>query len=341
MLVLGLAVTLGLYFIFKQSMLPKKDGLVTVPQDATPVYVVSSTPAEPAFVTTTTNTPRAVVTSTKAVSSSLPTRPVVLPPSNLKWGAYVGDGETNLADFEALVGKQVDIMADFEGFNNTFPLHLKPKVGQAGKTLLIFWEPSFGFDPIISGSQDNYIKKFAADAKNYGYPIILVPFDEMNLNEEGWGYGQNGNTADKFKTAWIRIHNLFADVKNVKFGLAYNNVSIPDVSGNRFSDYYPGSAYVDYIGVDGFNFDTPPLTFSQIFDTSMKQLATFGKPIYIFSMASVAGPDKAAWITDGLGLAIKKYSGLVGWIWFNQGGSPNWLVNSDPNSLQAFKEIIP
>lgn len=259
----------------------------------------------------------------------------------LKWGAFVEGGDKALADFEYLVGKPVDIAAVFKGWNESFPTNLKQTIGEKKKTLLVFWEPQFGYDHITNGSKDTYIKKFAADAKSYGYPVILVPFPEMNLNEEDWGYGQNNNTAVKFKKAWVHVRNLFANAKNVKFGLAYNNVSIPDIGGNSFADYYPGDQYVDYAGVDGFNFNDPPQTFEQIFDDAMKKLVLYRKPIYIFSMASAAGPNKSQWITNGLGRKVKEYPDLAGWIWFNQDGNPDWTINSDSNSLKAFKAVIP
>ena len=167
------------------------------------------------------------------------TTPVVTPPvvvpapitsSTLQWGAYVGDGSSAISDFESLVGNKMDIVADFEDFNASFPTGLSSNVGQQGKTLLVFWEPSSGFDSIINGSLDSSIKAFASGAKSYGYPVILAPFDEMNLNESDWGYGANGNTPAKFKAAWIHIHDMFSGVSNVKFAIDYNNVSIPNSS---------------------------------------------------------------------------------------------------------------
>ena len=171
----------------------------------------------------------------------------------------------------------------------------------------------------------------------------LILNHEMNLNEEAWGYGVNNNTSLKFRTAWQHIHYLFvsASATNVKFAITYNNVSIPNVSGNEMSDYYPGDEYVDYVGIDGFNFANPWLTFAQVFDTAITQASVFNKPIYILSTASEAGTQKASWIIDGLGSITKKYSNVLGWIWFNQGGQPNWIVNSDGASLLAFKSIIP
>lgn len=290
--------------------------------------------------------PKRIIKTRYTAPLQAPNNPTVIPEvvassTPMQWGAYVGDGQNDLSNFETLVEHEVNILADFEGWQNDFPSALSAKVGQRGKTLLIFWEPNFGYDAIINGSKDNYINQFATAASNYNDPIILVPFDEMNLNEEDWGYGRNNNTAEKFQQAWRHIHDIFAPVSNVKFGIAYNNVSIPNVSGNRFSDYYPGDDYIDYVGVDGFNFGGPWQNFSQVFDSAIDALQAFNKPIYIFSTASTAGSQKAQWISDGLGSRIHDYQNIAGWIWFNQNGERNWLVNSDQQSLEAFRNIIP
>ena len=108
------------------------------------------------------------------------------------------------------------------------------------------------------------------------------------------------------------------------------------------SDYYPGDAYVDYVGVDGFNFANPWQTFGEVFDTAITKLQTYHKPIYIFSMGSTAGSSKAAWITEGLGTHIKTYPNVKGWVWFNMNDrGTNWLIDSDPASLSAFKSVLP
>ena len=70
-----------------------------------------------------------------AVSSTYTTSTTtILPKSNalLKWGAYVGDSSTSLSDFESLVGKKVDIVADFESWNDNFPENVAESVGKSG-----------------------------------------------------------------------------------------------------------------------------------------------------------------------------------------------------------------
>lgn len=162
----------------------------------------------------------------------------------------------------------------------------------------------------------------------------------------------NGNTPSQFTQVWIHIHNLFTNAPNVKFGWDPNNDSVPDTSANAISAYWPGSQYVDYVGVDGFNGNGDPWeSFSQMFPSSlMSQLASYGKPVYIFSVGSTENPSsptaKATWIAQGLGPngAISTFPNIAGWVWFDENGGSsdsNWLVNSDPASLAAFQAAIP
>jgi hypothetical protein len=271
----------------------------------------------------------------------------------IKWGAYVGDNQNALAAFTNLVGKSPDIQATFVGLTDPFPVQYTDSVGRAGKTLLIFWEPdNFNYAAILSGRFDSAIRDFAAAAKNYGYPIILVPMDEMNGNWNSWGGTVNGNTPEQFSKTWIHVHDLFASATNVKFGWAPNQKSLPDTAANAISAYWPGAQYVDYVGVDGFNGNGDPwMSFSEIFNQNlMNQLAAYGKPVYIFSMGTAESDSdplaKAAWIKEGLGPngAISHFPNFTGWIWFNENGgdkTSNWLVNSDPASLSAFKAALP
>ena len=259
----------------------------------------------------------------------------------MQWGAFAGNNSGDLTPFETLVGKPVNIRSVFYAFGDGFPVSYASSLGAKGKTLLIFWEPVSNLDSINNGSQDSIIKKFATDAGTYGYPVILAPFHEMNGNWDVWDGTVGTNSPAKFITAWKHVHDLFIGVTNVKFALDYNAGSVPDVSGNQYNDYYPGDAYVDYVGVDGFNFGNPWQSFQSIFSTPLAKLATYHKPIYIFSIGSVAGSQKATWITDALSVQIKNYP-VVGWVWFNQNGADgNWLVNSDAASLTAFVQALP
>ena len=316
--------------------------VTSTPAPATPA-LVNGTPVAP--VTPTPVTP-AHVTPTPVVPTVVPTPPVPPTPtpapasSAIQWGAYVGDGAGAVSAFDTLVGKKSEITDDFEDFTAPFPTSLSSTVGSQGKTLVVFWEPSTGLSSISNGSLDSEIKSFAAGAKSYGYPVILVPFDEMNLNESAWGAGQNGNTPAIFIAAWKHIHDLFVGDTNVKFAITYNNVSIPSGSANDYAAYYPGANYVDIVGIDGYNFGSPWQTFDQVFSSAYTEASQFGKPIYLMAIGSAEGTQKAAWI-QSLGTLSTNYPKVAGWTWFNDNKEQNWLVNSDAAALAAFKSVLP
>ena len=223
-----------------------------------------------------------------------------------------------------------------------FPSEYGSTVRDKGKTLVIFWE-QYGttLDAINAGQFDTYMQQFATAAKTYGGPVILAPLHEMNGNWDPWDGTVGSNTPAKVIAAWKRIHDAFVNVPNVKFAWDVNNESVPDTAANAIGAYYPGDAYVDYVGVDGFNFSNPWQTFGQVFDSAMNQLKTYNKPIFIFSMACAPGSQKAAWITEGLGTHVKNYPNIAGWVWFNQNKEKDWRVNSDSASLEAFKAVLP
>ena len=267
----------------------------------------------------------------------------------LLWGAYVGlsDGDLthngDLAAFESLVGKPVDIQAVFIGWEKNFPATIGTNLAPAGKTLLIYWlQNGISLDDIIAGKSDAYINQFAADVKSYGGPVVLAPLHEMNGDWNAWSGAVGTNTPAKVIAAWKHIHDAFMGILNVKFAWAVNNGSVPDTPENAFEVYYPGDAYVDYVGVDGFNFANPWMTWDEVFPASlMSRLAAYRKPILISSMGSDPGPGQAQWISD-MGTGIKKYPQVMGWVWFNQSDpKDNFLVDSSTSTLAAFKAIIP
>lgn len=315
------------------------------------------------------------VLTTPTISCStpplVPTPPVVTPPPPtptpnpatttppstkkvLKWGAYPGWQVTDVVNFEAQVGKSPNHIAAFTHWENAndFPSYLAPYAKDKGRTLIIFWEasdhknptitqPRVSYDSILGGIWDPYIRKFAEQSRAYGGPVILIPFSEANGNWSPWSGSTNGNTPEKAVLGYRHVRNIFGTVPNVKFGFVVNSNSVPDTAANAIEKYYPGSAYVDYVGVDGFNFGNPWMTFDQIFKKPLTLLSTYGKPMYVFSFASAASTEKAAWITNALSVEMYKYPLIEGWSWFNQNKEANWLISSDPASLAAFKNALP
>lgn len=320
----------------------------------TPIPVPSPEP----ILSTPVPTPTVAPTPVPTMKPTPTPTPVATPaptiaPQAFLWGAYTGYTTADAAKFEATVGKKMDVEAIFVHWGNEkdFPIDFANSVKSANKTLLIFWQakdynndsniqPKFNYDSVNRGDWDAYFTQFAKDAKSYGGPVIMVPFDEMNGDWSPWSGLLNGNTPAKYVAAYQHVRGFFKDVPNVKFGWAVNNDSAPDTAENKFENYYPGSAYVDYVGVDGFNFNDGGNweSWDDVFSSSLQRLDVYGKPIFIFSTASAAGSAKAAWIQEFS--KLKNYPRVVGMIWFNENKEKDWRVDSDSAALSAFKQVI-
>ena len=214
----------------------------------------------------------------------------------MQWGVFAGDQNDNLSTVASLLGAQPDIQAVFTGWGDPFPSYVGTGLCP-NRSLLVFWENyNYSLDNIISGKYDSYIKTFAAGTTSYKCPVIISLFHEMNGNWDDWDGTMGDNSPAKIISAWKHVHDLFAaaGVTNVKWAWAVNNVSEPDTAANSPDVYYPGDSYVDYVGVDGFNFGNPWQTFGQVFDTAIAGVQKYNKPIYIFSMGAVANAQKAA-----------------------------------------------
>lgn len=274
----------------------------------------------------------------------------------MQWGIFIGHDSSDLASIESMAGKQADMVATFVGWPastrdlessrggpDPFPSILASSLCARDQTMVMFWE-NYGhsLDGIIAGDDDTYIRAFAQDAAKSTCPVVISLFHEMNGNWDSWDGTVDNNSPAKIIAAYRHVHDLFDGAPQVRWAWVVNSNSVPDIAGNQFADYYPGDAYVDYIGVDGFNFGAPWQSFAQIFDGAIETLQTYHKPIYIFSTASAAGAQKAQWIKDGLGTHIHTYKNVKGWVWFNEKSETiDWRIDADPASLAAFKSVVP
>lgn len=336
---------------YKLQKVDSVSSSTTTYQVPTPSPTTISSSTVPTLTPTPTPNTTQVPTQTSTTSSATVN---TLSFPKKEWGAYVGWQENDLATFENLVGKSVLHRAVFVhwGNENTFPAYLKSSVKDKGKTLVIFWEATnyniasvnqtaYSYDSIMGGNFDSYFTKFASDARAYAGEVIIIPFSEMNGNWFPWSITQNGNTPEKHVNAYRYLRSFFKDVPNVKFGWVPNHDSVPDVSINQFENFYPGDAYVDYVGLDGFNFANPWMTFDQIFGKALSRIKVYNKPIFIFSFATASGTQKPAWITDAITVQIPKHSQIKGWVWFNESKERDWRVTADSLALDAFRAALP
>jgi hypothetical protein len=249
-----------------------------------------------------------------------------------------------LAGFKRTLGKRPNIVKSFTGWNSGYNQAWATSVKAAGAIPQLEWEPhGQNLKDIAAGRSDAYVTSFARDVKRAGVPIVLSFGHEFN----GWWYdwGTRKATAAEFVAAWKHIHKIFErqGASNVKWMWSPNAVfPMPQV---KLKPYYPGDAYVDWVGVIGYYRGDPRYsTFDTIFTPTFDQIATFTKrPVLLSEVGAIPGKGRAAAIT-GLLSGVAARDNVIGLIWFNvkkEGGAEaDWRIQNSAVSLATFKRYV-
>lgn len=269
------------------------------------------------------------------------------------------DYKGEIANFETAVGKQVGIVMYFLDWNQ--PLNLACSDGFLPNQLylndpnlvpMISWQPfiasSFSeanpgpadYDLVLSGAYDSYIEACAnrlSIGVNAGKPIIIRLMHEMNLVDSPWWAGKSFNQkadgtgdTEKFKQVWRYLVDRFRaeGAVNVQWLWAPNYASNPADDWNDMHRYYPGDAYVDWVGLSGYNWNgingrSPAQSYFDLYDAALTDLqCRYARPIVHAEIGSAqyvsgsADAGKAAWITDAY-TRLQTYPLLRAVTWFN------------------------
>ena len=275
----------------------------------------------------------------------------------IAFGAYVSgvpDYPSLLDQFSSLVGRRPSIVLWYRYWTEQpFATQDLQEVDSRGEVPMVTWEPwtpdhtGILLAAIARGDYDSLIAANARAAAAWGKPIFVRFAQEMNGDWFPWGLGVGGNTASEFVAAWRHIVDVFRaqGAGNVRWVWTPNEM---DSGTPGFQSLYPGNAYVDWVGIDGYNFgDTAGNTwqsFTQVFSASYRaMLALTSKPMMITETASVEqGGHKAAWITSALGSELPgRFPRVRALVWFDQPiGDQDWRVDSSTASLAAFRGAI-
>ncbi len=200
-------------------------------------------------------------------------------PTNIEvyHGAYAVDDAGNLnfgtiQNFVTKAGKDLASVLWYGDFSHDY---LDPNGGLGSvingtsKTVQLGWEPRNGSTPIpLSdiniGKWDQYLYTWFVQAQGQGaHPLFLRFASEMNGNWTSWGGAANGGNAAAaaaYVAMWRRVYNIAERAANdlntptkLSFVWAVNFVSIPTATWNSAASYYPGDAYVDWVGIDLYN----------------------------------------------------------------------------------------
>jgi hypothetical protein len=278
--------------------------------------------------------------TTEAAKSSPRGGPVPFKSGKAMLGSYLALGGQSLSESLALrrrqLGRDQRIVHRFYPWDGYVPTS-EPDVDR-DSVLMVSWHGS-AWGPINEGSADRNIASVAKKLAGMKRPILLRWAWEMNGNWFEWDGTHNGQDPGDYVKAWRRIHRIFDDngADNVAWVWSPNWNSQPGSSWNKVHNYYPGDAYVDWVGISGYNFynETPTTLFNSV-------ARSYGarKPLILSETAAVQ--NKAKWIKQ-LSSWVKATPAVGAVVWFDtdiQEGVPhNFRPDTDGDALAAYKAM--
>jgi hypothetical protein len=220
-------------------------------------------------------------------------------------------------------------------------------------------DKTYALARIAAGRFDPDLRAYARAAAATGIPLMIEFGTEANGNWFPWSGicngGADGGPAH-FRAAYIHIVDVFRQqgARNVTWVLHLDAQGEPAAAWNRLAAYYPGAAYVDWVGLSAYGAQQPGDawdSFASVFAPAYRALAAAvpAKPIALLEFGAVAeaGHDTAAWIAAALhDIASGRYPRLKAesyWSsnWTNGGGGPSIMrIDSSPAVLAAYRAGI-
>ncbi|MEW5941897.1 MAG: glycosyl hydrolase, partial [Chloroflexota bacterium] len=209
-------------------------------------------------------------------------------------------------------------------------------------------DPVYSLARILSGVFDNDLKAWCDGARNFGTRLIVEYGTEVNGEwfpwngkwnggGTGWRYGDPSqpNGPERFRDAYRKIITICRNegADNITWVFHVNDGDWPQVSWNRFENYYPGDSYIDWIAVSSYGAQTPLDDYWPIFRESMDAVyprlaALSSKPIFVAEFGVTANNplgSQSQWAQDALtDLTGFRWPRIFGFSWWNE-----WWQNDD------------
>lgn len=224
---------------------------------------------------------------------------------------------------------------DFDADGNTF-------LWQHGQLPMLSLVPSdTALADIGGGYDDAYVRSLAKQIASYHGPLVLSFAGEMNGPWNSWGPG-NAKAAD-FVAAWKHVHDVFHELKVGNVIWAWSPHVVDSGTKAALKPYYPGDAYVDWVGLIGYYGPIDGTAFSSLFAPTMKEIAGFTRrPVLLTETGVAESPRKEAQVRDLFQGAAA--AGVIGLVWYDQrkdwpGSSQmmDWRIDTSLGSRAAFR----
>jgi mannan endo-1,4-beta-mannosidase len=212
-----------------------------------------------------------------------------------------------------------------------------------------------------SGDHDDYLDRIAAAARAYPYRVYVRPWPEMNGDWQGFqptvaGERVHGGTYAEFRRAWRYVVTYLREQGADNLRWVFNPTADTYAETTPVSRIWPGAAYVDVLGLDGFNWGDDARwgrwqSFSKIFAEQYANLTALdpSAPLWICEVASKEprvddgapvdnGRSKGAWVR-----AMFEHRGmprLRAIVWFDADKERDWRTTSSDGPARQWRRAM-
>jgi mannan endo-1,4-beta-mannosidase len=271
-------------------------------------------------------------------------------------GVYTDPNRMNTIDaMERWLGREHAVQTVFtpwrrDEMDSLFE-NLLPRIWNAGRVPLLTWEPYLAAETpsdvarrIAAGDVDTYLDEWANRLADWlaggsgtaDRRLYLRLAHEMNGDWYPWSPTVGDSTPADYIAMWRHVHDALGSEgispEQCQWMWCVNHNDVGDYGAEMC---YPGDAYVDWIGLDGFNWGRSQdwsdwRTPAAVFEGMFERLERFGKPLCVpevgCSSLTVDGSDparKADWLRE----TLDYFDGRVQlYCWFNEDKETDWAI---------------
>lgn len=264
--------------------------------------------------------------------------------------AYFGAIASSVGRLEHRLGRRIAVDHEYYRWNAAIPTPRQGWDRSTGHIPFINWtalrtdDGATTWDSIADGKQDRWIRARANAFRRFKAPVYLTFNHEPENDTSRFG------TPRAFASAFRHIVRVFRQqhVRNVAFVWTMMSWTFDPSNRGTLMDYYPGDAFVDLIGSDGFNWHgvragDPWRSFADIFRATNAFAHQRHKPWIAAEYAAVEDPAvsgrKARWIR-GVLPSVKRWKSLKAILYFDIVKNGNhWETSSSTASMHAFTQL--
>lgn len=240
--------------------------------------------------------------------------------TDVAWGIFDPSTHYELTYVDKIeedTGIALDIILEYYDLGYLPRLDMMRRITDSGRVLELTYQTSkygaFNADylyEVLDGKYDETIDDLINRIVELDRPVLFRPNNEMNGDWCSYNAMYTHKDSEVFRTFWRWLHDRFetAGADNVIWVWNPNWGDFPEVQWNTYMNYFPGEAYVDVIGLTGYNTGTyyPDESWRSFSEIYLPMLWEYnrkfsGFPYMITEFGSSAtGGNKGEWIASAL-----------------------------------------